>query len=628
LSPPAITVTVFFDTLTTGGSSFQLNDSTKGKLDDATYVLGGDTGTDVTSYVTSVSIDRGRLSPIFDDIDAGRCTILLNNETRRFDPLYASGPYYGNLKPGKRVRVQAGGMIIFDGRISDWDLSYDVSGRSVATMIVEDALATLGRLSFDAWTATASQTTGQRLTSILNRTEVGWPAGQRDLDTGKSTLQGDNVSWGSNVLNYCQLVSKSDGPAAFFASRSNVLTFRDRHAALVSAPVVTFGTSNNTYLSLPGTAGAFATVPDSAALDLTGSLEIVARVAATDWTNGTSQRIFSKLNGASVATGGGYELYVSASGTLHFQYSNGTNNFDIAESAFTPADNTTYWVRATFNSGTSTATLYYASDQSTEPTSWITAGSGTGTGSPSANAVTAHIGGMSGLSRELTGRVYRVIVRDAVSGGTTVLDADFTRGITSSATSSFVEYSANAATVTIAGGTPVYSVTTVPFQEVGISTGSDTFYTRATVTRAGGTAQSYTAAAASSDGIVTLTIDGVLMSTDAQALDMATFYASVFSGGEARISQVGVVLDSAILPAAQLQALLNVEINDVVGINWTPNGVGNALEQRAVVLGIQHDYVPGVHRLRLTLGRYDTRVPLILNSTTNGVLNGAPVLAY
>ena len=50
-------------------------------------------------------------------------------------------------------------MLIFVGRVQDWNFSYDVSGRSMATMLCADGLATLARQELDTFTATASQAT-------------------------------------------------------------------------------------------------------------------------------------------------------------------------------------------------------------------------------------------------------------------------------------------------------------------------------------------------------------------------------------------------------------------------------------------------------------------------------------
>lgn len=250
-------VEVFFDLSATGGDFFTLDDATKGELDAASYPLSGDVATDITASVYGFSTDRGRQREL-DEFAAGVATVRLRNYSGDFTPIGLSDPYlrdpatgeiltiggdpvtlphpYGadNITVGKRVRISTQGVVVFDGTIEDWDYSYDVDGTVDAQFSAADQLADLAAIEFDAWTATSGQTAGPRLTAALDRGEVNYSA-NRDFDDGVSTLQGDAVSWGSNVLNYCQLVAKSD-MGRLFASRDGVLTFRDRHS-LIAADV-------------------------------------------------------------------------------------------------------------------------------------------------------------------------------------------------------------------------------------------------------------------------------------------------------------------------------------------------------------------------------------------------------
>jgi hypothetical protein len=59
---------------------------------------------DVSAYVAEVSTNRGRSSEL-DQFSAGTCTITLEADDRRFDPLNTAGPYYGDLLPNTPVRI-------------------------------------------------------------------------------------------------------------------------------------------------------------------------------------------------------------------------------------------------------------------------------------------------------------------------------------------------------------------------------------------------------------------------------------------------------------------------------------------------------------------------------------------
>lgn len=225
---------------TISGSStvFILDDPVRGLLDGATYTLAGDVAVPLDG-VRSVQISRGRERAL-DEIQVGVAQVVANNHLRTYDPNYAAGTYYGNIVPGKRFTHTTNGVTIFDGLIDDYNFAYPIQTDSTVSFDAIDCLATLGSAEFDAWVATPGQTTGSRLTSILDRAEVAFPGGLRSLDTGTSILQGDTVTWGSNVLNYAQLCVRAD-LGQLFASRDGVLTFygRNRVHTGVGAPVFT-----------------------------------------------------------------------------------------------------------------------------------------------------------------------------------------------------------------------------------------------------------------------------------------------------------------------------------------------------------------------------------------------------
>ena len=224
---------------------FILDDPIRGVLDSA-FTLG--TGyTDVTSAAFRCSVSRGRFSELTRPIEAGNIVVNLNNEDRAFDPSHIASPYVSNLLPGRGVQIKAAGKTIVTGYVEDWNLEYDVSGRSVAMCMATDALGVLAAGEFDQWTST-KLTSGAKLSDICNRAEIDWPAALRDFDEGVEGLQADTVSWGSNALNYAQLVAQSE-LGYLFASSDGVLTFRDR--LIGSSPSsVSFSDDGGTFESI------------------------------------------------------------------------------------------------------------------------------------------------------------------------------------------------------------------------------------------------------------------------------------------------------------------------------------------------------------------------------------------
>ena len=236
-------VEIFFDLDGTGADVFTLDDPNKGVLDGSTFALGGnvliDGGepVDVSSRVFGLSTQRGRSSELT-EIPPGRLTVMLRNFDAAFTPANPASPFFGKVVPGKRVRVSIG-PTIFDGVIEDWNLVYGSRGEASASLTAVDSLGRLGRTTLEWHVGEDGVLAGERINSILDRDEVGFGA-NRDIDRGVSELRDDFVSPNTNALTYLNLVARSD-QGRLFASRSNLLTFRDRHSTINAEPLVWFG---------------------------------------------------------------------------------------------------------------------------------------------------------------------------------------------------------------------------------------------------------------------------------------------------------------------------------------------------------------------------------------------------
>lgn len=105
------------------------------------------TWTDVTAYVTALSTNRGRDGD-WDEF-TGTANVTLLNTDRRFDPFYTSGPYYGNLKPRRQIRIRStwNGTTydVFRGFIQGWPPSWSEAGKfATVELSCFDALDLLG----------------------------------------------------------------------------------------------------------------------------------------------------------------------------------------------------------------------------------------------------------------------------------------------------------------------------------------------------------------------------------------------------------------------------------------------------------------------------------------------------
>jgi hypothetical protein len=221
---PDTKVFIAFDLSSSGGEFFTLDDTERGVLD-APYILGGDILVDVTDHVASVSISRGKSNEL-DRYTAGNATVTLHNDDRHFDPFYADGPYFTQIVPRKEVAIETNGIRQFSGFIDDWDLQYQLGQKSFATVAAVDGFIQLTGTELNEFT-NIEEKSGERVLRILNRAEVAWPTGKRDIEEGRRTLQADTVAENTNVLQYLQLIASTE-TGQIFISKEGSLVFQDR----------------------------------------------------------------------------------------------------------------------------------------------------------------------------------------------------------------------------------------------------------------------------------------------------------------------------------------------------------------------------------------------------------------
>jgi len=207
--------------------AFKLDDAIRGVLDNTSYTLSGNRFFDISDRLIATSTERGK-NQALDRIDAGTSSIVVDNSDRQFDPLYPDGPYFGQLIPRRSIRITCNGSPVFLGSIDDFDIVYAPSNRSQVRISASDAFSTLTNSGLEEFTPTA-QLSGARVNAVLDRPEVAWPAADREIDTGNSTMLGALVAEGTSVLEYLQLVSNSEFGDLFIGKDGKVV-FRERNA--------------------------------------------------------------------------------------------------------------------------------------------------------------------------------------------------------------------------------------------------------------------------------------------------------------------------------------------------------------------------------------------------------------
>jgi hypothetical protein len=190
-----------------------------------------------------------------------------------------------------------------------------------------------------------------------------------------------------------------------------------------SGAVNTIQTGSNGDAYSTTTVDAGWTLNDAEALRITGDLDVIVKVAATDWTPGMGQVLASKFGNAGDR---GWALGVSnTSGKINLWWSaNGTDLLggegSALESSVAPtiADGSPLWIRCTLdvdNGASGHDIKYYTSSDGATWTQLGTTRTGVGTTSIFASTATMNVGRRAG-GGGFVGKVYRAIIRSGIDG--------------------------------------------------------------------------------------------------------------------------------------------------------------------------------------------------------------------
>lgn len=329
-----------------------------------------------------------------------------------------------------------------------------------------------------------------------------------------------------------------------------------------------------------GVSGNYFSTPDSAAVSITGDLDLRAQIALADWTPATNNRIISKF-GTGVTRS--YCLMVTTTGALRASLSSdgSTLNADHTSSATTSfTDGSSGWIRMTFlrdnGAGQYVVTFY----TSTDGVNWVQLGT-TFSGasfSISDNASVLEIGSSdTGTFNVMIGKVSRAQVYSGING---TLAFDFNPATYVSGTT-FTDSSVNAATITIQGGATVVTISCLYFDGTNdyLKTGAFTLNQPTTVYWVGQTVAS---------GGTTTHFDGFATNGMAAGTNSGATFWQVFAGSSITAngySAKATRVTTSVYRGTSSESRINRNAS-TVGNAGTNNGggftlgtVGNALSQ-------------------------------------------------
>ena len=222
-------------------NTFTLDDLVRGVLD-VGQLGGAVTLTDVTADVQNIAISRGR-SKDLDSFFTGSCAIKLLNNSRKYENTNTSSPYYPGIEPFIVMHVDAttdGGSTyedLFVGFVADIQLTYPDSNNSFATFTGFDSFMKINNTELTN-ASFSSTDSGTMIDNILSSSTVKFSTGNRDIETGVSTMQAlSGVT--DNTLSLLQTIERSEN-GLLFMSKSGKLTFRNRHTTYPSTVTKTF----------------------------------------------------------------------------------------------------------------------------------------------------------------------------------------------------------------------------------------------------------------------------------------------------------------------------------------------------------------------------------------------------
>jgi hypothetical protein len=233
--------------------SFTLDNDIKGLLD-GVYPLGPTTDfADVTDSTTQISVRRGRRD-IGDQFAAGTMTFTINDVDGIFNPFDENGPYYNTpealpglapLRAVELIRYDSSNNpeYLYRGKIVNYDYNFSLDGIDTVTVYCSDNFYLLSQTFMDELNV-GVETSGQRITTVLDLPEVDYPTGAaRSIDAGTVDLGHDasyTVPGGTNVLAYLLQINQTAEFGRFFVARDGVLTFTPRVGTTLSGPVIDF----------------------------------------------------------------------------------------------------------------------------------------------------------------------------------------------------------------------------------------------------------------------------------------------------------------------------------------------------------------------------------------------------
>lgn len=533
---------------------------------------------DVTSYVRSVSIDRG-ISRELESYSAGTAQVVLSNRTRAFDPTNTSSPFYGLIEPAGALKIVAGGVTIFQGFIDAWNFDFSDRGTdATATVSASDALSLLNKIEM-LDTDVVAETTGNRILNVMTSDSVSWIYPLR-LGAGTKELDAGLVAEGTNALSYLQQVALNE-PGDLYVNRSGDVVFVDNAWYTSSSDTVTkFNYCGNPSFEVDTTFWSGVTRSAGAAYIGSYGGSIASGATAVYARNSFSAAAGKTYTVSFYYRYSGFPIIGNLSATFIYEDAGGVGR--STTSTFSASGN---WRRVSL-----TKLNDFGSSAKFELR--ITA--------PSSNTVfidAVMIEAGSIPSGYFDGASTTV----APAGHSYAFSWD---GTAHASTSRFVDSPSEPTSYTTVTNFSDSSGTAIKVNDIGVSLNSENLYNdiRISGVSIGEAADSSRKA---TYGIRTFTFDGSLHSTDTEAQAVAEYWLTIFKDPEFRADRMTSNLNA--LSTASQGTVLALDLRSQVDLYFTPIGGGSAIDKLYSVIGISHEIDAEQHIMNFNLSSMENQ---------------------
>jgi hypothetical protein len=554
----------------------------------------------ISAYVRSVDFGRGK-SRDLDVYQAGSVNVVLDNNTRAFDPQY-SGTFSSEVKPAGAIKITINGVVQFQGLITDWAFDYQPSGDATATIIGMDLLGVIAAKTLPAISVPALLA-GEQIAYVLAQPSVGINYSARKIQQGVINCQTTSITEGTNALDFLNQVSATDF-GELYADASGVLQYKDQRQ-LATASVV-----GDIYVNL--------------------SINPSFQFSTDNWTNMTRSSPGGYVGAAYATTGLYFAGYYagSYSEVNEGKYFTG-QSYTISVYVKVPAGSLTISLSGYMTYGGVASGAVAQSVQTISSASgWVRM-----------NVTVSSNDIVDGIAVLLSSSASIQVDALMIQAGTTLndyFDGDFATASGSgytiyygwSGSQGLSESNSRVIWPNTDAPTSVAITDTgsgIQYQNLTIVYGSEMLTNKGSLTRVGttNTLNQLNQASVDAYGIFAYSADSYA-ATDAEAQKIVDLYVASYAQPEYRFDSVTINLDA--LTLAQQNSLLGLDIHDALNITYTPSGLGSALVKLHTIIGISQTI--GIDRHDITYNlQLTTNQVFTLDSDFFGILD-TNILTY